>query len=178
MKGLLKAIDAEIKEEEAAIMKRAKDFSKDKKAEMKKRAEEDNAKLFSIERKNIDAQMRKKEERIREEYLLELVKTRESLVDDAWEDAKKRFLSMPKRKREYTAFMKKLLKMAKADGSFDVYLRKEDRHLWKGAKTAKMSGGLVMKSKDGKIERDYSIDGIVDTSEEGARALIAEVLFK
>jgi vacuolar-type H+-ATPase subunit E/Vma4 len=144
---------------------------------MKARAEDDNAKLFEIEKKNITRDMRKREEEIREAHLLAIVRMRESLVDEAWSAAKARFLSLPSRKKEYAAFMDRLLAMARKDGDFEVYMRRADAALWKGAKAADISGGIVMRSRDLKVERDYSLTGIAGHSEQGAKAKISEVLF-
>jgi vacuolar-type H+-ATPase subunit E/Vma4 len=177
MKALLDAMDKEMRKGEQGIEDEAKKFTKGKIDSTKKSAALDNAQLMSIEEKNIDREMRRQEEEIREAHLLGLVRAKEDLVGEAWEEAKKTFLSMPERRTEYRKFMGSILDKSKIHKGYDIFLRKEDLSLCKGAKTEKISGGAVFRSPDGRIEVDYSLEGILRSSEGAARAKISEALF-
>ena len=177
MKELLEAIDKELRKGEQKVTDEAEGFVKDKIDSTKKRAASDNAQLMSIEEKNIDREMRREQEEIREAHLLALVKAKEDIVGEAWEDAKGRFLSMPERSAEYKRFMLSVLGRSAAYRGYGVFLRREDLGLWKGAKQENISGGAVFRSPDGKIEVDFSLEGILRSSEGAARARISEALF-
>jgi vacuolar-type H+-ATPase subunit E/Vma4 len=177
MKALLKAIDDEMRKGDQKLVDEAKRFGQEKINDAKKRAALDNAQLMSIEAKNIDREMRRQEEGIREAHLLELVKANEEMVGKVWEGVRENFLSMPKRKAEYGKFMESVLGKSKKYKDYVVILRKEDLGLWKGAKTAEISGGAIFRSPDGRIEADFSLDGIVRSSEGLAKAKISEALF-
>ncbi len=176
MKGVLDAIDAEAEEKAKAVIREAEEFSVAKKEQMRKQAERDNDELFAIEEKSIVRFMRKREEKVRERNLLEMMRLRDRIINEVWEEAAERFLTMPKRKDEYRKFLDNVFSMAGERG-YVVYLRAEDLPYRKGAKPADISGGAVFRTTDGKIEVDYSLDGILARSEEAAKAVIAEVLF-
>ena len=174
---VLTAMEKETLQKRKKLLDDAKAFAKQKKKEMTEKAEKDNEVLFHIEKKNITREMRRAEENIREEYLLGIVKAREAFTDKIWNSAKKRFISMPKRKTEYKKFMKRILSRVEDHESYVVYIRKEDSIFYKNARPAKISGGIIFRTKDGKIEIDYSLDGIVQRNEAAAKATINEVLF-
>jgi vacuolar-type H+-ATPase subunit E/Vma4 len=177
MKALLEAMDGEVGKEEQKIADQAKRFTEEKITATGKRAALDNAQLMAIEAKNIDREMRRQEEEIREAHLLEIVKAKEGLVGRVWEEAKEKFLSMPGRRTEYGRFMESVLGRSKRYKGYDVFLRKEDLALFAGAKAARISGGALFRSPDGKIEVDCSLEGVLRSSEGAARAKISEALF-
>lgn len=178
MVKIFEAIDEEISEEANAILDEARKFAREKKEEMRKRAMEDNEKLFSVEKKNITKEVRKWEEEKREKHMLEHAKARERIIERVWFEAKKKFLSMPKRKEEYKKFMDKLFSQVKKESKdCDIFLRKEDINFQKGAKPAKIKGGALIMSKDGKIELDYSFEGLLRDMEGLTKERIEEVLF-
>ncbi len=176
MKGILDAIDAETETKVKRIVKEADEFAAAKKEQMRKQAERDNDELFAIEEKSIVRFMRKREEKVREQNLLEMMKLRERIIDQVWEESAERFLTMPQRKDEYRKFLDRVFALA-GEGGFAVYMRQEDLQYRKGAKPADISGGAVFRTPDGKVEMDYSLDGILSRSEEATKAVIAEVLF-
>lgn len=176
MKELLDAIEGEIREEEAEIIKEAERFAGGKIEEMRRRAEEDNAKLFEIQKKNITREMRKREEEIRERHLLELVKARKKLVDEVWERVRRRFLSMPEREGEYREYIMMVLKSVKTE-EYEVFTRKTHTRFIPGANPEAIIGGVIFRSKDGKVEIDCSLEGVLRENEENTKARIAEVLF-
>ena len=176
IKGVIGAMSREIAAAEKKAIAQAEAFAKEKKNEMRKKAKNDNAQLFAMEKNNIDREMRHGEENIREAYLLSIVQAKEAYVEKAWEKAKRRFLQMPKR-REYAKFLKNILASASDIGEYAVYMRKEDVRLHKGAKTRKMAGGAIFLSRDGRIERDLSLEGIAKRKEAASKSKIGEVLF-
>jgi vacuolar-type H+-ATPase subunit E/Vma4 len=177
LKGVLEAIDRETAEKARKAISEAEQFAQAKKTQMKKQAERDNDELFALEEKSIVRSMRKREESIRESNLLELMKLRDRIINDIWQEASEKFLTMPSREKEYKAFLGQIFAKVKDSDSYDIFMREGDPGFRKGAKPADISGGAVFRTKDGKVEMNYSLDGIVESSEEAAKALIAEVLF-
>lgn len=177
VKGVLDAMEREIAAHEKRIISEAQEFSRKKKAEMREKARRDNEELFRMEKKNIVREIRREEEKVRESYQLGLVQAKELFVDEVWKSAKRRFLSMPGRKREYQGFLKRILASVKDIREYEVFMRKEDTGLHKGAKQKRMAGGAVFRSRDGKIEIDHSLEGIAERYKEETKARINEVLF-
>ncbi len=159
------------------IIREARRFSDDKKEQMRQQAERDNDELFAIEEKSIARHMRKREERVRETNLLEMMRLRDRMVNEIWQEVAERFLTMPERKAEYAKFMDNIFSLVKDQGQYEIYMKEGDPAFRKGAKSAGISGGAVFRTPDGKVEIDYSLDSILSDSEESTKALIAEVLF-
>ncbi len=177
MRGVIEAIEREATERAKRIIDDAESFASSKKTQMKEQAESDNDELFSLEEKSIIRSMRKREERIRESNLLEMMRLRDRIINEIWQEIAERFLTMPSRQKEYKAFLDTLFSRVKDQENYDIFMREGDPWFRKGAKPADISGGAVFRTKDGKVEINYSLDGILDNSEEGAKALITEVLF-
>jgi vacuolar-type H+-ATPase subunit E/Vma4 len=177
MRGVLGAMEKEIRAHERKAISEAQAFAKAKIREMQEKAKKDNSELFAMEKRNIEREMRREEEKIRERHLLGLVQAKELFVDKVWESAEKKFLSMPMRKKEYETFMGKILSSVKKTGEFEIYMRKEDRKFYSGAKQKAIAGGAVFRSKDGRVEIDNSLEGIAQRCREETRARIIAVLF-
>lgn len=176
--GVIDAMEKEIASNERKAVSEAQLFSKRKKEEMRAKARNDNKELLEMEKKNIEREIRREEEKIREQYLLGLVQAKESSVDAIWDSAKRKFLSMPKRKTEYRKFLRKIISSVKNIKDYDVFMRKEDRNFYKGARQKRMAGGAIFRSRDGKIEIDHSLEGIAERYKGKTRARISEVLFR
>jgi len=174
---VLEAMDKQQALQERDIISQAQSFSKEKKDEMIRKAEKDNQELFELEKGNITREMRRGEEKVIEAHILGLVEAKEAFVDEVWAFAEKKFLSMPKRKKEYRLFMRRILESVKDLKDYMLYVRKEDLKLHKGAKKERISGGVILRSKDGKIEIDYSLEGIAKRHSQETKARISEVLF-
>ena len=170
-------MENEIRTREERTITGARAFADYKKDEMRKKARKDNEELFSMEKKNIEREIRQGEEKIREEYLLSLVQVKSAFIDEVWKSARRRFLSMPKRKAEYKKFMGKVFASVKNIRDYQVFLRKEDMGFHKGAMRKSMAGGAIFRSRDGKIEIDHSLEGIAERCREETKAKISEVLF-
>ncbi|MCD6468563.1 MAG: hypothetical protein J7L32_04555 [Thermoplasmata archaeon] len=169
-------IDRIIGEAKAEVEKKIK--------EAEKEAEKEGSLLLQRAEREFENLRRSELSRVQHEVRMDVLKKKEEIINECFSKAMERFRKLSG--KEYVGFVKPLVeKSIKEVGKNCVILpsREEDKRLAKelglsvSDEMVKATGGVVVKSKDGRVTIDNTFEGMLKRMESEIRERVGGLLF-
>lgn len=171
--------EKEIKQIQLDVEKQRKEII----TQAKKEAQEIAEKILENGKKTIENKKKIQLSKAKQESKKQIIKAKEEIIEECFIKAQQK-LSQIKGK-EYEALVEKLIRQGveKLGKNCNVLISREtdkeivEQHGLKIAGRTEASGGVILKSADGRIALDYTLDGILKREKQKIRIKVGRLLF-
>ncbi|HEC94992.1 MAG TPA: hypothetical protein ENI45_03390 [Thermoplasmatales archaeon] len=184
LEKLIAQIEEDANREIDRILGEAKAEVKRRVKEAEKKAREEAAAVQQRATKELGNKKRSELARMRQEVKKELLKKKEEVISVCFERALEKLKTLPS--EEYVALVKPLIEEGVKEIGRDCVIlasREEDKRLARELKLpvekqmVKAVGGVIIKSRDGRVTVDNTFEGVLKRKENEIRTEIGRLLF-
>lgn len=180
---IIEQIKKDSEKEIKQVLSEAEKQRKEILAKAKKEAENEAKKILENGKKTIENKKKIQISKAKQESKKQIIKAKEKIIEECFIKAQQK-LSQIKGK-EYENLLKKLIKkgIEKLGKNCDVLISREidkkivEQHGLKISGRTDAPGGVILKSADGRVTLDYTLDGILNREKQKIRIKVGKLLF-